>query len=97
MGSELLTSALASRDRCDTSLTRHARHWRLGRLALVDRNILRLGVCELLDGQTPPNVVIVEAVRLAKEFSTAESPRFVNGVIDAIAKDIQKTAGRDKP
>jgi len=73
----------------------HARHWELSRLALVDRNILRLGVCELRRGRTPLKVVISEALRLAQEFSTAESPRFVNGVLDAVAKEIAGDA-RDK-
>jgi len=82
-------------DDIDDLLVRHARHWELSRLALVDRNILRLGVCELRRGRTPLKVVISEALRLAQEFSTAESPRFVNGVLDAVAKEIAGDA-RDK-
>jgi len=74
----------------DRFLTRHARHWDLGRLAMVDRNILRLATFEMLQGKTPFKVVISEALLLAKEFSTAESPRFVNGVLDAVAREIAK-------
>lgn len=78
------------RPECDAILARHARHWEMGRLAMVDRNVLRMGVAELLEGQTPLKVVITEALKLAREFSSAESPRFVNGVLDAVAKEIQK-------
>ena len=77
---------------CDRLLARHARHWDLGRLALVDRNILRLATYELRSGRAPRKVVITEAIRLAREFSTAESPRFINGVLDAIAKEISRDA-----
>ncbi len=82
---------------CDGILARHARHWDLGRLALVDRNILRLATYELRAGRAPRKVVITEAIRLAKEFSTAESPRFINGVLDAVAKEVSRDAeaGRD--
>ena len=78
---------------CDEILARHARHWDLGRLALVDRNILRLAVHELRRQAAPPAVIISEAVKLAQEFSTADSPRFVNGVLDAVAKDLSRYAG----
>ena len=88
---QLLAEAFARRDYCDEFLVRHARHWELGRLALVDRNILRLATWEFLDGAAPFRVVISEAIRLAKVFSTAESPRFVNGVLDAVAREIRGT------
>jgi len=84
----LLTEALADRPRCDELLGRTARRWQLGRLALVDRNILRLAVCELRAGRQPMKVIISEAMKLAEEFSTAESARFINGVLDSIAKEI---------
>jgi N utilization substance protein B len=78
---------------CDAILVRHARHWDLSRLAMVDRNILRLTVRELREGKTPFKVVISEALRLAREFSTAESSRFVNGVLDAVAREISRDEG----
>ena len=89
---KLLELALADRDECDEILSRHAKHWQLPRLALVDRNILRLAVAEMKSA-APYKVVISEAVRLAQEFSTAQSPGFVNGVLDAVAKEIVKEAG----
>jgi N utilization substance protein B len=84
----LLDAAYADWAACDGILVRHARHWDLSRLALVDRNILRLATHELRFAKAPPKVVITEAIRLAREFSTAESPRFINGVLDAVAKEL---------
>ena len=86
---ELLRQAYATREKSDQWLSRHARHWELGRLALVDRNILRLAVHEMLSGRIPPKIAITEALRLAQEFSTAESPRFVNGILDAVYKEMR--------
>ncbi len=85
---QLLIGAFEDTESCDELLARHARHWELPRLALVDRNILRLGAYELRAGRTPHRVVISEAIRLAKEFSSADSSRFVNGVLDAIAREV---------
>ena len=87
----MATETFSRREEIDCVLARHARHWELGRLALVDRNILRLATWELSGGEVPYKVVITEALRLAQEFSTVESPRFINGVLDAIAKEL----GRD--
>jgi N utilization substance protein B len=89
----LLADVRAAQAECDEILAHHARHWDLGRLALVDRNILRLAVHELRRQAAPPAVIISEAVKLAQEFSTADSPRFVNGVLDAVAKDLSRDAG----
>ena len=89
---DLLEKAWAWREQSDQWMSRHARHWELGRLALVDRNILRLAVYEMLSGRTAPKIAITEALRLAQEFSTAESPRFVNGILDAVYKEMQTSA-----
>lgn len=75
-------------DELDGHIRRAAEHWRLERLAPVDRHILRLGVAELTDGQTPPRVVLDEAVRLARWFGGGKSPGFVNGVLDRVARDL---------
>ena len=84
----MVKQTLADRDDCDELLTRHARRWSLSRLAMVDRNILRMSVSELRCGDTPFKVVIAEALKLAHEFSTSESPRFINGVLDAVAGEV---------
>ena len=71
----------------DRLLAKYATNWALARMAVVDRNILRMGTFELLfDNETPPKVVINEAVELAKRFGTADSGKFVNGVLDSIHK-----------
>ena len=73
----------------DPLLRRHAEHWKLERMAAVDRNVLRLALYELLHcPETPPAVVINEALELARRFSAAESVEFVNGVLDAVLKSL---------
>jgi transcription antitermination factor NusB len=83
-----LRKAFDMRPQTDEMLLRNAGQWSLARLALIDRNILRLAVYELMEGTIPKKVVISEALRLANEFSTAESPRFINGVIDSVMHEI---------
>jgi N utilization substance protein B len=73
--------------RLDAELERAADRWRLERLAVVDRNLLRLAACELESAATPPKVVIDEAVRLARWFGGPKTPAFVNGILDRIARD----------
>lgn len=72
----------------DARLAGVLEHWRPGRLALVDRTILRLAAYELLFGDTPPAVAIDEAIELARTFSTEESAAFVNGVLDAVRRGV---------
>jgi len=91
----MMRAAFDARDACDRLLAGQSRHWDVGRMALVDRNILRLALSELLAGTTPRKVAITEALRLAKEFSTAESARFINGVLDAAARRVQDAADGD--
>lgn len=71
----------------DEAISRHAQHWRLSRMAVIDRLILRLATYELFhEPETPPGVVIDEALELARTFSEEDAVRFVNGVLDAIHK-----------
>lgn len=83
---ELFTGAVAAAPELDELITAHAANWRLERMGAIDRSLLRLGVYELRFGTAPPRVVINEAVELAKSFSDAEAPAFVNGILDAINK-----------
>ena len=92
---EMLREVAAQLQALDDTLKRTAKHWHLDRLALVDRNILRLACWELFEGETPFKVVITESLKLAQEFSSAESPRFVNGVLDAVAKEMRADMGRE--
>ncbi len=83
----LLTGILKHREDIDRVIQRHARNWRLERMARVDRNILRIGVYELLFSEdVPPKVAINEAVELAKRFGAEDSAPFVNGILDAVHK-----------
>jgi transcription antitermination protein NusB len=77
----------------DKLIESHAEHWRMERMAAVDRNLLRAGVAEFLGyPETPPAVVINEAIEIARKFSSPEAVQFVNGVLDSVAKDLAKTA-----
>jgi N utilization substance protein B len=78
----------------DARLSRAAENWRLHRMATVDRNVLRLGAFELLHpGGTAANVVLNEAIELARRFGSADSAAFVNGVLDRVYKEHQKEGG----
>jgi transcription antitermination protein NusB len=72
----------------DPLITETAEHWRLSRMAALDRIILRLAIGEFLHGETPRNVVINEALELAKTFSGDESAKFINGILDAVKKKL---------
>jgi N utilization substance protein B len=81
-------------DRIDPMIAEAATNWRLERLAIIDRLVLRLAVYELLErAEVPPAVVINEAIELARTFSGPDSVRFVNGVLDAIRKRIEHDRG----
>lgn len=74
----------------DELISQYAEHWDLKRMAVVDRNILRVGIFELLwMTDVPPKVVINEALEIAKKFSTHESSRFINGILDQIRKELR--------
>lgn len=86
---ELVEGVVGRSAALDEWIGRHARNWRVERMAAVDRNVLRLGVYELLETATPVAVVIDEAVDLARRFGSESSPAFVNGVLDAVAKEVR--------
>jgi N utilization substance protein B len=73
----------------DELISKHADNWRLERLAAIDRAILKLALHEMRATDTPPKVVINEAVELAKKFSSPEAGRFVNGILDGYRKSLQ--------
>ncbi|WP_028658631.1 transcription antitermination factor NusB [Nocardioides insulae] len=76
------------RERIDELLTRYAKDWSLNRMPAVDRNVLRLGVWEMLYADdVPDGVAVSEAMQLVRELSTDESPQFVNGILGAIQRD----------
>ena len=70
----------------DQQITLHSAHWRIERMPSVDRNILQLAIYEMLMQETPPPVVIDEALELGREFSSPESVSFINGILDAVRR-----------
>lgn len=84
----LAQAVLTEREELDRQTADAADHWRLDRIAPVERNILRIGVHELLLGAAPPKVVIDEAVQLAHFFGGAKAPAFINGVLDRVAHQL---------
>jgi len=90
---ELFTGVVAQLEEIDPLIEKHSQHWRLDRMAAVDRNLLRLAVYEMkAHPDTSPAVVIDEALEIAKRFSSADSVEFVNGVLDAIHKALAAAA-----
>lgn len=86
----LLAGAAASMQEIDQQLAAVTTNWRLERLSAIDRSVLRLAAAELRIGETPPVTVIKEAIHLAERFGTDDSARFVNGVLDALARRLGK-------
>ncbi|MFI5625144.1 transcription antitermination factor NusB [Nocardioides sp. NPDC051685] len=87
---KLVRGVVAESERIDALISANARDWTLTRMPAVDRNVLRIGVWELLDGDVAAEVAISEATALVTELSTDDSPSFVNGVLAAVAKDVAK-------
>jgi N utilization substance protein B len=88
--SVLVRTIMAEGRAIDESLRDVTTNWRLERLGAIERSVLRLATAELLQGDTPTRVVIQEAVKLAERYGSAQSARFVNGVLDALARRMGK-------
>ncbi|HMC26432.1 MAG TPA: transcription antitermination factor NusB [Verrucomicrobiae bacterium] len=89
----LIKGTLEHRDESDELIKKHAKNWELHRIAAVDRNILRLAIYEMLHrDDIPPVVSINEAVDIAKKFSTQDSGKFVNGILDQIKGELLRPA-----
>jgi transcription antitermination protein NusB len=87
---QLVTRTIEHVEKIDEVIQRHAEHWRLDRMAVVDRNLLRLATQEFMyDKETPSTVVINEAIEIARRFSAQESPQFINGILDSIRKEVE--------
>ena len=76
----------------DERLVKYSERWRIERMPAVDRNILRMAIFEMMQGETPPAVVIDEAIELARKFSGEGSAPFINGVLDSVRKEIEAEA-----
>ena len=86
LASALIRTYIAKRAAIDAALSEVTTNWRVERLAVLDRCVLRMGAAELERGETPPRVIIQEAVTLAERYSGVKSAKFVNGVLDALAR-----------
>ena len=85
----LAQGTLKNIDAIDDKIRTRAEHWRIERMAIVDRNVLRLAVYEFLFHDTPATVAINEALEIARRFSTYEATQFINGILDAIKQDLE--------
>ena len=84
---ELAASVQKNRNECNRLIQETVEHWEFSRIALLDRIILQMGICELLFGEDiPPRVAIDEAIELAKKYSTEKAGGFINGILDTILK-----------
>jgi len=86
----LALQTLSNLELLDERIRSRAEHWRISRMAVVDRNILRLAVYEFLYEPTPRTVAINEALEIARRFSTYEATQFINGILDAIKRDLDE-------
>jgi transcription antitermination protein NusB len=87
---KLVKGAIDHLDEIDERIRKRTEHWRISRMAVVDRNLLRLAVYEFLyEPDTPKTVVINEALEIARRFSTYEATQFINGILDGIKRDLE--------
>jgi len=91
----LVINTLANVAELDARITSRAEHWRISRMAVVDRNVLRLAVYEFMHETTPRTVAINEALEIARRFSTYEATQFINGILDAIKRDLDKESPQE--
>ena len=88
----LYDSSVEKRGEVDELIARHTRHWKLERIAAVERSILRIAIAELLASDTPSAVVIDEAIEIARKYGSERSSDFVNGILDAVTNDMERSA-----
>lgn len=88
---ELFRKTLETKEEADEVIQKHAKNWKIHRITVIDRSLLRMATTELLEfEEIPPKVSVDEAIEIAKKFSTPESDTFVNGVLDAVLIDLHR-------
>lgn len=92
----LACGTLDNLEAVDDRIRTRAEHWRIERMAIVDRNVLRLAVYEFLYRDTPDTVVINEGLETARRFSTYEATQFINGILDGIKHDLERSDDRNE-
>lgn len=94
---QLFAGATTRHEEIDALIQKHAAHWRMERMAAVDRNVLRTGVAEFLVHRgTPQPIVINEALEVTRKFSSPESVQFINGVLDSVGKELRPAANQSE-
>jgi len=91
----LIAGVCRGREELDRTIVESAENWRLERMAVVDRNVLRMAVYELLQKDPPPPAVVIdEAVEIARKFGSEDSSRFINGVLDSVRRRLENRSPR---
>lgn len=91
---ELVSGTMSSLEEIDNYISVNSHHWKLHRMNSVDKNILRLGIHEILSCRdTPTRVIINEAIEIGKKYGTSESGSFINGILDKVAKEVRGEEG----
>ncbi|HYI95798.1 MAG TPA: transcription antitermination factor NusB [Bryobacteraceae bacterium] len=85
----LVRGSMQKKSEIDERISKYSERWRIERMPAVDRNILRLAIFEIMQGETPPAVAIDEALELARKFSGEESVPFINGVLDSVRRELE--------
>ena len=94
---DLVNKVLIYKDELDKEIKKRVDNWELNRIALIDKLLLRMGICELIYfPDIPPKVSINEAIEIAKMYSTAGSGKFINGILDAILSDLKESGNLNK-
>src|SRR4030067_2910643 len=89
---ELIIKVIKHTDELDNKIKERVANWEMNRIALIDKILLRIGICELIYfPDIPPKVSINESIEIAKEYSTARSGKFINGILDAILSELKET------
>ncbi len=91
---QIVIGTLREIEKIDETIRTRAEHWRIERMAIVDRNVLRFAVYEFIFTDTPHTVVINEALEIARRFSTFEATQFINGILDAVKHDLEKNESK---
>ena len=92
---QIVSSVIRHQDEIDTSIIEHSKNWRLERMTTIDRNILRMSICELIYfPDTPTQVILNEAIELAKCYGDENSAKFINGILDPLAREIRNIPSR---
>ncbi len=95
--SKILNNILSNQSVIDSYITKHADNWEISRMAIIDRNLIRIAVAEMLFlDDIPPKVSINEALEIAKKYSTDKSSRFVNGILDATFNELKRSGKLNK-